>query len=326
MSFNEIKEFLQPGLQEVNALMDQALGSDVPLLDSTNASLRSHKGKMMRPMLTLLAAGAAASVSEDTCRYAAAVELLHNATLLHDDVVDKAGERRGLPTVFNLLGGGPAVLMGDYWLVKSLKLIMGSREGWARVLDLFAGTLGHLTEGELLQMEKASKADTTEDDYLRIIYGKTASLFETAALSGAISAKADEAVIQALGAFGRNIGTAFQIKDDIMDYATSQEALGKPVGIDLLEQKITQPLLCALEEVSPDEALRIRVIVAGISDNPASAEEVKSFVQHHHGVEKAVEVMEKYLKNAVSCLDVLEESEEKSYLSELASFVGQRNL
>jgi len=306
--------------------MDQALRSDVPLLDSTNGSLRSHKGKMMRPMLTLLTAGAAGSVNEDTCRYAAAVELLHNATLLHDDVVDKAGERRGLPTVFNLLGGGPAVLMGDYWLVKSLKLIMSSGEGWARVLDLFSGTLGHLTEGELLQMEKASKADTTEEDYLRIIYGKTASLFETAALSGAISVRADESVIQALGAFGRNIGTAFQIKDDILDYATSQEALGKPVGIDLLEQKITQPLLCALEEVSEDEALRIRGIVSGIADNPASAEEVKSFVKQHNGVGKAGEVMEKYLKNAVSCLDVLEESEEKSYLSELAFFVGQRKL
>ena len=324
---NEILAYLKPGLEHVNSFIDAALRSDIELLDSTNRSLREHPGKMMRPILALLvaeAAGAATPPPEDTYRYAAATELLHNATLLHDDVVDGATERRGMPTVASLLGGSAAVLIGDYWLQKCLRLILGARRETDRVLRLFAQTLGHLTEGELLQMQKATSGDTTQADYLRIIYGKTASLFESTALSAAISVGADENVIRAMGDFAVQLGLAFQIKDDIFDYSDASEALGKPVGIDLLEQKITQPLLCALEQVPEAEQKRIRGLVARIADDPSLAAEVSAFVKEHDGVSLAVAEMENHVEMAISYLHVLPESKDKEYLEKLARFVGQR--
>ena len=324
---NEILAYLKPGLEHVNSFIDAALRSDIERLDSTNRSLREHPGKMMRPILALLvaeAAGAATPPPEDTYRYAAATELLHNATLLHDDVVDGATERRGMPTVASLLGGSAAVLIGDYWLQKCLRLILGARRETDRVLRLFAQTLGHLTEGELLQMQKATSGDTTQADYLRIIYGKTASLFESTALSAAISVGADENVIRAMGDFAVQLGLAFQIKDDIFDYSDASEALGKPVGIDLLEQKITQPLLCALEQVPEAEQKRIRGLVARIADDPSLAAEVSAFVKEHDGVSLAVAEMENHVEMAISYLHVLPESKDKEYLEKLARFVGQR--
>jgi octaprenyl-diphosphate synthase len=323
---NEILASLKPGLEHVNNFIDAALRSDIELLDSTNRSLREHPGKMMRPILALLVAEAAgqATPPEDTYRYAAATELLHNATLLHDDVVDGATERRGIPTVASLLGGSAAVLIGDYWLQKCLRLILGARRETDRVLRLFAQTLGHLTEGELLQMQKATTGDTSQTDYLRIIYGKTASLFESTALSAAISVGADEDVVRAMGDYAVQLGIAFQIKDDIFDYSDASEALGKPVGIDLLEQKITQPLLCALEQVSPEEQKRIRGLVARIADEPSLAAEVSAFVKEQNGVALAIAEMDKHVELAISYLHVLPESKQKGNLERLARFVGQR--
>lgn len=323
----EIKAYLKPGLEQVNAFIDMALRSDIPLLDSTNRSLREHPGKMMRPMLSLLVAGAAGAATppaEDTYRYAAATELLHNATLLHDDVVDGATERRGLPTVSSILGGSAAVLIGDYWLEKCLRLVLGARREADRVLRLFAQTIGHLTEGELLQMQKASSADTTQADYLRIIYGKTASLFESAALSAAISVAADEQVVRAMGDFAYQLGLAFQIKDDIFDY-DEDASIGKPVGIDLEEQKITQPLLCALEKAAPDEQAAIRALVKEIPEHPEHVARIRAFVKEKDGVALAKEVMDSYVAKAISCLEILPESKEKLYLAKLAEFVGKRD-
>jgi octaprenyl-diphosphate synthase len=226
--------------------------------------------------------------------------------------------------VASLLGGSAAVLIGDYWLQKCLRLILGARRETDRVLRLFAQTLGHLTEGELLQMQKATTGDTTQTDYLRIIYGKTASLFESTALSAAISVGADEDVVRAMGDYAVQLGIAFQIKDDIFDYSDASEALGKPVGIDLLEQKITQPLLCALEQVSPEEQKRIRGLVARIADEPSLAAEVSAFVKEQNGVALAIAEMDKHVELAISYLHVLPESKQKGNLERLARFVGQR--
>lgn len=325
---DEIKAYLQPGLEQVNAFINMALRSDIPLLDSTNRSLREHPGKMMRPMLALLVAGATGEGTpppEDTYRYAAATELLHNATLLHDDVVDGATERRGLPTVASILGGSTAVLIGDYWLEKCLQLVLGARREADRVLRLFAQTIGHLTEGELLQMQKASTADTTQADYLRIIYGKTASLFESAAMSAAISVAASEELIRAMGDYAYLLGLAFQIKDDIFDYEEEAADIGKPVGIDLMEQKITQPLLCVLEKASSAEQQEIRSLVKNIPDHPENVDRVRAFVKENDGVALAKDVMDFYVEKAISCLESLPESKEKLYLARLARFVGQRD-
>ena len=317
------KAFLAEPLEKVFALLETSLGSDIALLDATNRSLLSQGGKRIRPGLTLLAAGACGGVNDDTVRFAAAAEMIHNATLLHDDVVDGAATRRGKPTVMSLLSSPASVLIGDYWLVKAIRCILDAERYSERAIRLFAKTLSDLAEGEMLQLEKASSCDTTREDYLRIIYSKTASLFEASVLAGAVSADAPEEWTAALAGYARNLGLAFQIKDDIFDY-TGGDGLGKPVGIDLREQKITLPLLCALDTVPAEEASTVRAMVGQISDMPDLAARVRTFVLEQGGVEKAVAEMEKHIDEAVSCLDELPQTTEKSYLAQLARFVGER--
>ncbi|MBQ9193104.1 MAG: polyprenyl synthetase family protein [Bacteroidales bacterium] len=323
MDILEIKARLSGPMAQVDALMESVLHSDIRLLDATNQSLLQQGGKQLRPILTLLAAGACGGVNADTVRFAAASELIHNSTLLHDDVVDGAATRRGRPTVMSILSGPASVLIGDYWLVKAIRCILDADRYSERVVRLFAKTLSDLSEGELLQMQRSSKADTTREDYFRIIYSKTASLFEASVLSGAVSAGAPEEWTAALAAYARNLGLAFQIKDDIFDY-TGGGALGKPVGIDLREQKVTLPLLCALESVPEEERLAVRAMVSQISDMPDLAVRVRDFVLAHDGIAKAAAEMEKYIGEAVFSLEELPQSEEKSYLAQLARFVGER--
>ena len=323
MDIREIKAFLAGPMQEVSAMQEACLESDIALLDATNRSLLSQGGKQLRPILSLLAAGACGGINPDSVRFAAASELIHNATLLHDDVVDGATTRRGKPTVMSILSGPASVLVGDFWLVRAIRCILDAGRYSERVIRLFAKTLADLAEGEMLQLQKASGGDTTREDYFRIIYFKTASLFEAAVLSGAVSADAPEEWTAALAGYARNLGLAFQIKDDIFDY-TGGEALGKPVGIDLQEQKITLPLLAALESVSDDEASAVRAMVAQIADMPALAVRVRNFALERGGVEKAAAEMGKYIDEAVSCLDELPPSAEKTYLADLARFVGER--
>lgn len=323
MSIADIHTFLAEDLSRVEAHIDAALRSDIHLVDSTNRSLREHPGKMLRPMLSLLMAAALGKVNETSYRYAAATELLHNATLLHDDVVDGAAERRGMPTVSSLLGGSAAVLIGDFWLVRCLDLILDAEVAPERVLRLFSNTLGHLSQGELLQMELAGKGSTTEADYLRIIYGKTASLFVTAALSAAISVEAPEPLCRAAETFAAKLGTAFQIKDDILDYLPDA-ALGKPVGLDLREQKITQPLLSALESVPQQEAAAIREKVAGIGDHPEWEADVRAFVAAQDGVARAKEVMNRCLEEALESLEAFPPSPAKAHLTALTRYFGDR--
>ena len=324
MDIRGIKAFLAGPMEEVSALLEASLKSDIALLDATNRSLLSQGGKLLRPMLSLLAAGACGGINADSVRFAAAAELIHNATLLHDDVVDGASTRRGKPTVMSILNGPASVLVGDFWLVKAIRCILDASRYSERAIRLYAKTLSDLAEGEMLQLQKASDCDTTREDYRRIIYSKTASLFEAAILAGAVSADAPEEWTAALAGYARNLGIAFQIKDDILDYAGG-EAVGKPLGIDLKEQKITLPLLCALDSVPEDAAAEIRALVRRISDEPALADPVRQFVLGHGGVEKAGAEMDRYLDEAVSCLAELPGTAEKSYLAELARVVGERN-
>ena len=323
MDIRALKAFLAGPMQEVSALLEASLKSDIALLDATNRSLLSQGGKLMRPMLSLLSAGACGGINADSVRFAAAAEMIHNATLLHDDVVDGATMRRGKPTVMSILSSPASVLVGDYWLVKAIHCILDADRNSERAIRLFAKTLSDLAEGEMLQLQKASSGDTTREDYLRIIYSKTASLFEASVLSGAVSADAPEEWTAALAGYARNLGIAFQMKDDILDYVGGA-ALGKPVGIDLLEQKITLPLLCAQESAPAEEAAEVRALVGRISDEPALADRIRTFVLDRGGVDRAVVDMDKYIDEAVSCLDALLPSEEKPYLVELARYVGER--
>ena len=318
-----VRTYLQEDLDRVNDLMSRFLASDISLLDQTNRALRERRGKQLRPMLALLTARACGGAcNEDSIRFAAAAELMHNATLLHDDVADNSIERRGAPTVMSLLGPGAAVLLGDYWLVKAVGCILEASREAERALRIFAGTLSDLAEGELLQLQKASSADTTEEDYLRIIYSKTASLFVATVLTAAISVGADPAREEAVRRYAENLGLAFQIRDDIFDYEENVH-IGKPVGQDLQEQKITMPLLGALK-AAPAEEQRIRTLVREMADHPENRQEVVDFVRTSGGMEYAWLRLDEYVKNAVAALGELPSGRDRDALEEMAHYVKER--
>lgn len=325
MDIKAIKEYLGVDWLAVQNQIASSLKSDIGLLNSTNDSILAHSGKQLRPMLALLMAKACSGgkVYDSAIRYAAASELLHNATLLHDDVADGSDKRRGMPTIMSLMGPSVSVLVGDYWLVKAMELIIDSSDESSRVMKIFAKTLSDLAEGEMLQLQKAQKGDTDEDDYLRIIYNKTASLFEAACVSAAISAGATEDMIKSAKDYAVALGLAFQIKDDILDYAGT-DAVGKPLGADILEQKMTMPLLGAFANAGAQKETHVRMLIADIVSHPEYRDEIVAFVKENGGLEYAVSRLNSYVEAAVGALDTFPESEAKASLIELAHFTADR--
>lgn len=326
MDIKDVKSYLGRDWQDVRDAIVASLDSDIELLNNVNSSILDNSGKQLRPILALLVARACspAGITTKTVNYAAAAELLHNATLLHDDVADGSEMRRGVPTVMSLMGPSVSVLVGDYWLVKAVGRILETSDGNEEVIRLFSKTLSDLSEGEMLQLQKAQKGDTDENDYLRIIYGKTASLFEVTAVSAAISVNASVEYVAAVRDYAVALGLAFQIKDDILDYSGT-ESVGKPLGVDILEQKITMPLLCALKNVSSQEQDRVRGLVNDIPSHPEYRDEIVSFVKQNGGIEEAQKCLAGYISKAVDALTVLPESVERTYLEKLASFTAMRD-
>lgn len=326
MDIGSIKEYLGHDWTKVSGRIASALKSDIDLLNSTNDSILSNSGKQLRPMLALLFARACAGgkVTDATIRYASSAELLHNATLLHDDVADDSDQRRGVPTIRSLMGPSVAVLVGDYWLVKAMELILGGEEGDTSVIKIFSKTLSDLAEGEMLQLQKAQNGDTDKESYLRIIYNKTASLFEAACVSAAVSVDAVQEYVVAAREYATALGLAFQIQDDILDYAGT-ESVGKPLGVDILEQKITLPLLGAFSNAGALEESRVRAMVRDIVSHPEYRDEIVSFVKCNGGLEYARRALQEYVDKAVNALSVLPDSYEKECLASLAYFTAVRN-
>lgn len=327
MDINTVKEYIGQDWTAVTRRIASSLQSDIALLNSTNGSILSHSGKQLRPLLAVLFARACAEgkISEATVRYAAAAELLHNATLLHDDVADDSDQRRGVPTIRSLMGPSVSVLVGDYWLVKAMELILGGGDSDTRVIRIFSKTLSDLAEGEMLQLQKAQSGDTDETDYLRIIYNKTASLFEAACVSAAVSVGASEAFEKAAKDYAVALGIAFQIKDDILDYSGT-ESVGKPLGVDILEQKITMPLLGAMANAGACQEEHVRAQVRDIAGHPEYRDEIVAFVKSNGGLEYASDVLDKYVAQAVKALEVIPDSYEKECLEALAYFTGKRQM
>ena len=322
-----LRTFLGTDAGLVRRFIDESLRSDIGLLNEANARILSHQGKLMRPGVALLTARSFlhGPAGERACRYAAAAELLHNATLLHDDVADASSERRGLPTTASILGPNASVLLGDFWLVKAINLVLGADCYSERLIRVFAKTLSDLAEGELLQLEKAFSGDTTQEDYLRIIYSKTASLFEASCVSGAIAAEAPEEMVAAALEYGRCLGMAFQIRDDMLDYEASPD-LGKPVGHDLAEKKITLPLLGALRNAGEAQEQRIRAMVCRVDAEPDNIGLIRAFVAENGGMEYASEMLFSYVSQAKAALSAFPEGEARELLSEVADFVASRKI
>ena len=294
--------------------------SQTPLLDRIMKYIIKRKGKQLRPMFVFLSAKLHGDVNESTYRAAALVELLHTATLVHDDVVDESLERRGFFSINALWKNKIAVLVGDYLLSKGLLLSTGA--GDFRHLDILSDAVKQMSEGELLQIEKARNLNLNEDIYFEIIRSKTASLLSSACAVGAWSTSKDEALTARMKLFGEKTGIAFQIKDDLFDYGN--EDVGKPTGNDLKEKKLTLPLIFTLNNISKSEKRKIIYIIKNQNKEPDKIKYVLQKVADAGGISYANKKMIQYRDEALEILSEYPDSEIRKGLEELVRYTTDR--
>jgi octaprenyl-diphosphate synthase len=297
------------------------LRSDVALLDKVTYYIVQRKGKQVRPMFVFLAAKMCGGVTEATYTGASLIELLHTATLVHDDVVDDAYERRGFFSINALWKNKIAVLVGDYFLSRGLLLALEQRQ--YRLLHIVSDAVRRMSEGELLQMEKARRLDIVESVYFEIIRNKTASLIAAACETGAASASDDNHLIEQLRMLGENIGIAFQIKDDLFDYGEAD--IGKPRGIDIKERKMTLPLIYTLNVCSGSEKRWIINTVKNHNTDKARVNQLIQLVREKGGIQYTQERMLEYKNKAFAILDDIPATEGKEGLRELVNYIIERD-
>ena len=320
-SLSEITRSIKSELEQFNELFKQSMKSKVGLVDLVARYIIRQKGKKIRPLLVLLSAKICGGVVERTYRGAVLVELLHTATLIHDDVVDNADKRRGFWSINAVFKNKVSVLMGDYLLSRGLMIAVDGKD--YDFLGVITNTVKRMSEGELLQIQKTRKLDIDEETYFRVISDKTASLLETCCHIGALSATENEEYQLAMKTFGQNIGIAFQIRDDILDYEGKSATIGKPVGGDIKEKKITLPLIYSLNQVSTSEAAQIRKIIKNGKEKK-NVEKVIDFVHNNKGIDYAVNAAQSYSNKAMDALKVLPDSQAKIALQALVEFVTDR--
>jgi octaprenyl-diphosphate synthase len=298
----------------------EAVKSQAPLLDRIMRFIVNRKGKQIRPMFVFLSARLCGQINESTYRAASLVELLHTATLVHDDVVDESLERRGFFSTYALWKNKVSVLVGDYLLAKGLLLSLDHND--FRILQLLSGAVRKMSEGELMQMEKARSLNLDEAVYFDIIRNKTASLLASSCAAGAFSANGDEQLTEKLGRFGEAVGIAFQIKDDLFDYGDEQT--GKPSGNDLKEKKLTLPLIYTLNNVEKSLRRELIYIIKNQNRNPEKIKYVLKQVIRAGGIRYATEKMNQYRDEALSILYGFEDTEVRKGLEELVRFTTDR--
>lgn len=320
LSLKEIQRPIATELSIFETKFKQSMQSSVPLLDIITQYLYKQKGKQMRPMFVFFAAGLCGEITESTYRGASLVELLHTASLVHDDVVDNANERRGFFSINALWKNKVAVLVGDFLLSKGLLLSVNHEEH--ALLKIVSEAVEQMSEGELLQIEKARKLDIKEEIYYEIIRKKTASLIASCCASGASSAKADTNTVELMRLFGEKVGLAFQIKDDLFDFGLDD--IGKPVGNDIKEKKMTLPLIYALAHTSTSEKRRIINLVKNHNENSEKVEEVIQFVRASGGLDYATQKMLQFQQEAFDILAKFPDNLYKEGLKQLVKFTTER--
>ena len=321
---SKIKEIQAPivnEMQEFEKKFRDFMKSKVYLLDKIMGYIVKRKGKQMRPMFVFLSAGIHGKINEATYRGAALIELLHTATLVHDDVVDDANYRRGFFSINALWKNKIAVLVGDYLLSRGLLLSID--HGDFDLLKIVSEAVREMSEGELLQIEKARKLDITEAVYYDIIQQKTASLIASCCAVGSRSVLEDQEVNQKMKIFGQKVGMAFQIKDDLFDYGSKD--IGKPVGIDIKEKKMTLPLIYALNNSDKAEKKHIIKLIKNKSDENATVKEVVNFVNEKKGISYAEEVMNNYYAEAITVIKDFPDSTYRQALMDLVKYTIERN-
>ena len=321
LRLDDIKAPIAREMEEFEQKFRASVKTKVLLLDKIMSYIVKRKGKQMRPMFVFLSAGTCGGIQESTFRGASLIELLHTATLVHDDVVDESNYRRGFFSVNALWKNKVAVLVGDFLLSRGMILSVENKD--FNLLSIVTDAVKDMSEGELLQLEKSRRLDITEEVYFEIIRRKTASLIASCCAVGASSSGASEEDVKLMHRFGEHIGTAFQIKDDLFDYG--EEEIGKPLGIDIKEKKMTLPLIYALSKAGWLEKRRIISIVKNESDNPRKVKEVISFVKNSGGIGYAQQAMAKFHQDALLLLERFPDSIYKQSLKQLVQFTIDRN-
>ncbi|MGL5949603.1 MAG: octaprenyl diphosphate synthase [Aeromonas sp.] len=306
----------------VNELILSRLHSDVALINQLGFYIVSAGGKRMRPMLTVLAARALGYAGDDHIKLAAIIEFIHTSTLLHDDVVDESDLRRGRKTANALFGNAASVLVGDYLYSRSFQMM--SELANLRVMAILSDATNTIAEGEVLQLMNCNDPDTTEASYFTVIYCKTAKLFEAATRLAAVLTGQSPAIEQTMSDYGKYLGTAFQIIDDVMDYCADSQEMGKNVGDDLAEGKPTLPLLRAMQVGSPDDRARIRAAIVE-RNGMEHLTEILAILARTHALDYARDCARREADKAIAALDALPASEHKAALVALANLAVERS-
>lgn len=318
---DSINALLGTEMNAVNDCIRTQLASDVALVNQISHYIVSAGGKRLRPALVLLAAKASGYQGQHHIDLAAIIEFIHTATLLHDDVVDESAQRRGRDTANTLFGNAASVLVGDFLYSRSFQMMV--RLDAMAVMQILADATNAIAEGEVLQLMTAGNADTDRDAYFEVIRNKTARLFAAAAELGAVIAGRSPTEAQGMADFGMHLGMAFQIADDVLDYVADEDDLGKNLGDDLAEGKMTLPLIIAMEQGSDSQRETIRDVVenGGIED----VDRVLPILQSTNAIEQSLLVADQAAEDAVTALSVLPSSEATEIMGELARFSVRRS-
>ncbi len=320
MKLDDIKKPIDAELDEFEKHFRESMRTQVALLDKIMYYIVQRKGKQVRPMFVFLSAKLCGTINSNSFVAASLVELLHTASLVHDDVVDDSFERRGFFSINALWKNKIAVLVGDYLL--SQGLLVALKNDAFEILKIMSNAVKEISEGELLQIEKARRLDIKEEIYYDIIRQKTASLIAASCAVGAASTTTDKTIIEKMRLFGEKIGMAFQIRDDLFDFGTDD--VGKPLGIDIKEKKMTLPLIYALNHAEKSDKSRIINIVKRYNEVPEKVAEVIDYVRKSGGLQYAEEVMVRYRNDAFDILRGFPESDVRNSLEQLVLFVTER--
>jgi len=324
MSKINIKQIQEPIKEEMRSFekhFRESMKSSVPLLDKITHYIVKRKGKQMRPMFVFLSAKLFGETNDSTYTAASLIELLHTATLVHDDVVDEAYKRRGFFSINALWKNKIAVLVGDYLLSRGLLLSVDNGE--FDLLRIVSQSVKLMSEGELLQIEKARKLDIKEDVYFDIITKKTATLIASCCATGAKSANQSDEVVEKMRLFGETVGICFQIKDDLFDYGSGED-IGKPTGIDIKEKKMTLPLIHALATNNKSKQKQIINTVRNNNNDRKKVQEVIDFVIDSGGIEYATKKMYDYRDKALTLLEEFPDNPARQSLKELVLYTTER--
>jgi octaprenyl-diphosphate synthase len=320
-NLSEIKSYLKKDLKQYKKTLVDVLASNVFLIDNITKYIVKHKGKGLRPLLVILSAKLLASPNEKTYQVATIVELLHTATLIHDDVVDDAIVRRGFPSINAIWKNKISVLMGDYLLAKSL--ISATETGDMEIMSTLADTAKRLSKGELLQIEKSRKLNITEKEYFKMISDKTAALISACCELGAMTVSNSQEEREILRKYGEYLGIAFQIKDDLLDYQGDQLVLGKPVGADLKEKKITLPLILSFNNSSEkDKKFILQLIKKGVTEKDVNR--IYQFIQEKGGLQAAREQVISLAEKAKKTLEPIKDGEAKNCALSFVDYIVNR--